>query len=601
MRVHTISVVLLGMLGCTSEGEVTEAQGLQAIGSANSWEQVFGNGSHTGKTFASPLTGMRVSNVVIQDEDAEAVNDFNGFLLQHESSPLTSGEFVVVPGSSGFDPEDFDTNTKRYNVQVLRKAGESLTPVWKTSTNWVPVDGRFNGWIVTNGYVPQFQPAISAGDLWMPISRGGVARLNLATGRPATTYQPFAGTAFDTDATIVSNALSVSADGSVWYTAITYPELIQFGRRHVVRGSFLVRISLSGQVTVRDWSTIATAAIGVAQENDNCKQEFEPTSGTQPAPSTPCGLQRPAQNSAVTFRPNGNPIVYSLGINETRAGYLIELDAATLNPIASASMRGHLRTGCGIRLFAENGWPCFADTPLGFDPGYNDFVAYRGQNIHDGSPVVDPDGGVSISGYDGGFTFGGDFDARGSILRFGTPLNGRLPLLSKNEAYGWEVTPSVRLASDGTWSFYQDFNLYSDLDLRIAKLSPEYTVQTSGAIGLDFDRVAIDWLDAHIPIDRDGNFYATNGMGVLVKFSPNGTPVGHVVLPEADGAGQRSMETLSGYYAWGQDGTLYASYAGNVYAIQSGIGPDVPPPAMTPSSSLQRSVAAKRASLRGVH
>ena len=219
----------------------------------------------------------------------------------------------------------------------------------------------------------------------------------------------------------------------------------------------------------------------------------------------------------------------------------------------------------------------------------------------DSAPVVAPNGDWSIGNYDGGVSFGGpdDWDARG----FGLLFDHTGAFKAKNEEFFWEVTLSVWTRPDGSFSYLQDRQFYSDVfngdetALSVASYSPNFELERRGSPPLSFEPVAIDFLDAHIPFGSAGDHYGVNGDGHMYKFDDSGTIVDSVELTNADGSA-RSMETLSGYFARDAVGRIYASYAGNVYVIASSGGPDHPPTqSLASSAKLRAGRAAKVRSL----
>jgi hypothetical protein len=200
---------------------------------------------------------------------------------------------------------------------------------------------------------------------------------------------------------------------------------------------------------------------------------------------------------------------------------------------------------------------------LGNDPDFNSPVRFRGPDLMDSAPVIAPNGDRSIGGYDGGFSFGGDYDGRGA----GVVFHRDGSFAAKNEEFWWEVTPTV-WRHDGTFSYLQDRQLYSDLELSVGQYAPGQDLETISTIPLDLDPVAIDFLDAHIVFGPGGDRYAVNGNGHLYKFAAGSElPVDAVELPNADGS--LGMEGLSSYFARDRAGRIYVSFAGQVTVIGS--------------------------------
>lgn len=98
------------------------------------------------------------------------------------------------------------------------------------------------------------------------------------------------------------------------------------------------------------------------------------------------------------------------------------------------------------------------------DPSFNGPIRFRGPDLMDSAPSIAPNGARSICGYDGGFSFGGGYDARGACVAFGA--NGSYK--AKNEEFGWEVTDTA-WAHAGGFSYLQDRQFYSDLVLGLGQ------------------------------------------------------------------------------------------------------------------------------------
>ncbi len=632
MKKHWV-LGLIAVSACSADRDVdSTSYETEVMSTTCNYPQAFGNAQHTGIA-CKELHGMRVVARIIQDPDADAENAFSGFMQIHPSASLTSGDWLVVPSKHGFtgnlnaDETDVDRSTERYSVKAFKWSpsvsaiGATLgldggvdpdglrTPGanWEIDTDFQTVDravGSFT--FVTNGYVQQFQPAIGNGSVYVPAASGRLMRVSLTTGATQAVIDPLAGTAFAGDAkTTVNNAVAIDAGGTVYYTVVAWPTVANpFGQQP--RGSWLVRVRPDNSVTRVDWSTIATAAIGVPQLHDLCEWPFG-TAGT-PAASGPgsrpplfgCGTQRPALNSPIAVRPdNGNLIAYSYANNALGVAFVIEIDGATLAPIRAADTRGHLLHGCGVRLSIDpDDFGCAAitangTTNIGNDPDFNGFARFRGGDLMDSAPSVASDRSVHICGYVGGFSFGGGYDARGACLGF----DGNLQYRDKNEIFGWEVTPTVWPRLGGAvFSFVADQNQYSDLILGVAQYTPTMVQQSFGTVPIDFNANAVDFLDANIAIDSTGTRYAVNGDGHVYKFGADGSLLDSVALTNPDGS-VRSMETESDYTARDLAGDVIPTAAGYVYVIkESGLAAQVPTRA-APTERQLAGMVSKRAAL----
>lgn len=622
MRVLTVmSGMYLAACATSTEGEIQQYEGAAtSLPAVCDYPQAFGTSTHTG--IACPEQhGLRVVATVVQDPDADAENAAGGFLQIHEGAPLTSGDWVVVPSKSGFKNR-FDRRPEVWALQALRwnpsvsAPGATLVPVWSTPSTWKPVDAVIDAFTYTSLYVQGFYPLIANNSVYMPAVHGQVDRVNLNTGEVIATIDPLAGTAFSGDRfTLTVNALSADRAGNVYYAVVAFP--IPFANKGVPpRGSWLVKVRPDNSTQIAAWETgIATPAVGIPGRNDLCEYPFG-TGGTpfatgpnSRAPQFPCGPQRPSFNAPLAISEDGGTLVaYTAANNAQGAAFLVQIDALTLQPLRASDTRGHLLHGCGVRLSLSR-HDCDVITAhgtvnIGNDPDFNGPPRLRGPDIMDNAPTIAPDGSMTIGGYDGGFSFGGDYDARGASFAFRRDGS----FLAKNEEFAWEVTPSVLTHADGTYSYLQDRQLYSDVfdgddtALSVASYSPSFALESIGTIPLSLEPAAIDFLDANILFDVDGARYGVNGDGHVYKFGASGKLLESVALLNADGS-IRSMETESGYGARDRAGRLYFSYAGHVYVI-AGIGVDVPVPTIEapsePSATLKAGIAAKRASVARV-
>lgn len=602
---RTIKTVLLLAValvaGCGSSDDVAVADAdelLQALvsgsPSACSWPQVFGSKTHTGVDGCRMRPGMRVRQVIEQDADADAENAFSGFLQIHEGSPLTSGDFVVIPRSFGFVPEAAvtDPSTKRYDVLVKRwvpsvlASNATLTDVWHADSTWRGVDQAIQSFgAYTNGYVQQFQPVISQGSVWVPSRHGTLERMDLSTGS-STMIDPFAGTPFDgDDRLIVVGAPAVDpSTAHVYYTATDFPDGVAgdatdngFGLDP--KGSWLVDVDPSGATRIVEWSTLSPTRLGIPGPDDRCERPFFVAGQVATGPdSRPplfrCGAQRPALNAPVAISEDGTEIVaFSYGTDEASASFLIHVSTSDLTPIRADDTRGHAHHGCGVRLVIDpnddaNGCAVITangSTNLGNDPDYNGPVRFVGADIMDNAPAIAPNGDVAIGNYDGGFSFGGGYDARG----FGMSFDRAGGFRALNTDFFWEVTPSIvhDAGSPDGFRWLADRNLYSDIDLGVASYDRSWGGARIGQVKPSTTSTAFDFLDAHVARDSDGSTYGVNGDGHVYKFDVTGRLIDAVVLPGDDGQ-PLSMETLSNYSARDAAGRLYVSYAGRVWVIE---------------------------------
>lgn len=584
------------------------------------YPQPFGTSAKTGKGCASSLVGMQVVKTIVQDQDADAINEAFGYLQEHEGAPLTSGDYVVIPSHRGFTGRTTRSTDVWYVqgfkwVPSVSAPNAVLTPLWSTDTTWQPTDSIISTGpgSHTNAYAPALNGVIAGAFVYVPARAGKLLKINLATGAIAATINPFAGTKYDNyDRAITVGQPSLAALGTRIYYTVSAFDQTSTSRSTEPYESWLVSVALpQGIAQITPWSAL-TAVAGVPGSNDPCEYPFG-TSGT-PGPTGPdsraptfgCGVQRPSFGAAVAENPaNGHLVAFSHANNALGAAFLLEIDPAapgtqaTPQTIRAMDTRGYARHGCGVRLPIAGACSVITaggTTNLGFDPDFNGPVRFRSIDLVDSSPTVAPNGDMAIGSYDGGTTFGGGYDARGFGLAF-RASDGHV--VGVNQAFWWELTPAV-LPHGNTFSYLGDLQRFSDGDLRVAQLSPAFAIENSGTVPADPSAVAIDFLDAQTPFDASGVRYAVNGDGHLYQFGANGALVDAVALTNADGS-VRSMETLAGFHARDAAGRIYASYAGNVYVIAGG-GAVAKQPAHTLGAAVNRAIAgaAKRAALQAV-
>ncbi len=578
--------------GCLSAADGSLSQGsVTPNPSCSSWPTMLGSTDNGGRQCGEVVGGRLVAEV-IQDPHAERVAEAAGFVISHQGSAITQGDYVVVPTHSGDglltdDEEDFDRSQVRWFaighrwVPNVRDPNAELVPVWKVATGWQPVDSRvFSFGYHTNGNMAHWQPAISGNRVWYPDDFGRVTHVDLVTGRGAVTVDPFAGTEWSGDPrVIVHNALAVAPDGSIWYTVTAWPATPRPTLGEPDRRSWLVNVRADGSSRARPWSEIAVGH-GIPAPLDLCEFPFG-TGGTGPAtgpdsrpPQFRCGPQRPGINAPLAFANGGRTIVgQSRAHNQYGALFLVGIDAETMTLTRAFDTRGRTLHGCGVRFPASALRTCRVltangTTNLGVSTRTNGPVMHQNADINDSAVVVDPDGGWTLGGYDDGVVFGGGFDARGFMVRAAADDS-----VTVQAEFAWEVSPTIWRRPDGSWSFVQDRNFYSNGDLRVASYTPGFELESSGTIA---DDDGWDFIDANVLVDQRGNRWAMKGTGRLVKFGPDGTLL-HAVELLDDAGERRQIATLSGYFASDSIGRVYVGYAGRLYVVAPGGGPDTPP------------------------
>lgn len=560
------------------------------------YHQAFGTGAHGGRACAEQR-GMKVVSTTKIDSDADQEASDNGFLQIHYGWAVTDGDFVVTPVKRGYGgnginadgtvsprpAEIWSLSAFQWSAGVMSPSS-TLVPAWTVDTAWEPIDtviGSFGSY--TNGYLQEFTPAVANGSVYSLGQRGTLERRALKTGALQATINPLLGNPIAGDPLLLAVAPpSVDeSSGTLYYTITAFPT--SGGRGAQPRGSWLAIVHPDNSTQVVPWAQIASSAVGVPQSSDLCAYQFG-TSGT-PQPTGPdsqppqfgCGTQRPAFNVGPAIG-NGELVVASAANNQIGAEFLISVSTSTLQPTAAYDTRFRMLTGCGVRLdIAGGNCPVITangTTNIGNDPRFNKPTSFTASDIMNNAPVIATNGDLSIGGYDSGFSFGGNYDARGGIVTFRRSLGGSA--LSINDDFGWEVTPALipHALPNGLQSFTYaaDRNLYSDGVLGTAEYGPDWSLRNHSEPAIDPNAVAIDFLDNQTAVDVAGNRYGIDGSGTLYKFAPSGAILESIILPGDDGVTARSIETESNPISRDQAGRLYVVYGGRMYVVAGSAG-----------------------------
>lgn len=600
-------LALATVAACQSDPEVTQQTDEIGTPGACDWPQIYGSADHSGRV-CPEIGGLTVVDRLPQDDDADAEIESNGFLQVHEGSPLTLGDYVVVPHKRGFT-DVFHEGTTVYTVDVYKwspsvlAASATLERQWSVDTDFATVDAVLCSFgCMTNGYVQEWDLAVANGSVYAPISHGRLLRLSLATGAVQATIDPLVGTTFDGDArTIVDSSPTVLPDGSLVYTVTAWPtDASPFGRQP--RASWLVKVLPTNDFVIAEWATVASPTVGVPRPTDLCEYPFgtggqNPLTGpTSKPPKFGCGTQRPALNAPVAYSPAlGRLVAFSYANNARDAAFLVEIDPATLAPIVAADLRNNdLFYGCGVRL--SLGFPgCNVITAggtvnIGVDPQFGSSVRLRTPaDIMNSAPVVSPDGSVmGICSYDGGFSFsilfggGGDYDAQGSCVFYNTSDGS---FHSSDQSFGWEVTPSAQPTAPLGLGFVwlKDRNLYNDGHLGVARYDSNNELQNTAEVAnFPFG----DFVDTNITFGARGDHYGyTEGGDDGARFYKIDA-AGHLV--DSVQLTPDSIEVLSGPVAVDRRGRRYVSYAGSVFVVSSDGTPTTPLRPSHPGRSTRR-------------
>jgi hypothetical protein len=501
----------------------------------------------------------------LAQELAETASPQNpqGSLLAHFQAPLTAGEDVYIevksgpytscqPAGSGATfpcgPDAWGTQT--WSEHHLRWASGALTPVATLPSDWKPPPNR--GTAATNpttffGWEPLFHAALSGSSVWVPGSGGSVLQYDRATDALIAKRDPFSG---DPN-TYVTSPLTATPQGEVLYTVMTLDPANPWG---VDAQGYLVKVTAAGVATKVLWTTLvpgAPAATALCETSYAGNNNTRPlpvrdpsTGGFLPAPTIPCGSQRPGVNAAPAVGVDGTIFVVGRAHFAPRTSYVIAVNPTDLSPKWATSLRDYLNDGCGFAVprDGQNG-RCYPDAPFGVDPVTGAKPAGMVSDQGTSSPVALPDGSVLY----GALTLYNGY--RGHLFKI--PAAGGV--LATYD-FGWDITPAW-FPHDGTYSIVLKDNVYfagqyflTQLD---ANLRQQWRFQSP---------TNTEWCVNAVAVDKDGVVYANSEDGSLYTINPGGTQKGKVVLGLALGAAYTPI-TLDA------KGRIYAQNAGKLYAF----------------------------------
>ena len=545
-----VALVALTLTGCKDEpggGLPFISDPLRADAGCD-WGQWGQNWAHTGQACASPQGFARVLATITFDpfvaqEVAEAAPLYGGpALLAHYGSPLVVGDDVYLgvkagtytscqpagmlgsPAGCGFD----SWPTVVWTVQHHAWVSGALQLQASYPSSWKPPP-----WRVVDGWEPSFQPAVHGDSVFVPAAGGTVVKLDRQLGNPQV-IDPF-GTASPNR--YVTGPLVVDADGTLLYNVIELDPLLPVSAD---AQGYLVRVAPGAAPAKVLYQSIVS---GAPAPTDLCTFSFSsanipgPYPATVPAPTGPCGSQRPAFNAGPAIGPGGVIFLASRAHHSlpAQAGESLRARSANdsslvalnpdLTPRWTFRMREILDDGCGVLATS-----CRAGAPTGVDPttGLKPSVWVWDQSSS--VPVALPDGAVLYGGltsYNGG---------RGHLMKVGP--DGKL---MGTYDFGWDVTPAVWVHG-GTYSIITKDNHYfrpPNLD------GPYYITQLTRDLTPDWKYMSTETRSC--TTEADGGITCTTG------DHPDG------------------FEWCINAPAVGQDGTVYGnSEDGRVYAIGQG-------------------------------
>jgi outer membrane protein assembly factor BamB len=465
--------------------------------------------------------------------------DLDGVLLVHYQVPLLAGDDVYQMTKGGTytpcdaPPAEACTDLYRLNTQVwienaYRWDDGELVERWSFASDWKPVPGL--------SFEPMFQPALAGDRIVIPGIGGSVFELDRDTGEVIRRIDPFAG---DVDTYVVS-AITVGHDGSIYYTTLSLDH--EQPLTTDARAGALVVIAPDQTMRRVDITTLIPEA---PAGTDLCESQFSardtpppfpppPDENGNPArpPEIPCGVQRPAVNSAPAIGDGGRIFLVSRAHLADRYAYAIALEP-DLSLAWATSLRDILDDGCGVTLpinppGQEIPGACREGSTMGVDPGTNARPAARIDDRASSSPSVLPDGGILVG------TASLYNQQRGHLLRFdreGAPV--------ATYPYGWDITPAV-IASGQDFEVAMKHNVYGR-DMMGANTGPFSMVRLDSSLRL-ISSVTNTSTDSCLRTP-DGN----------IQCLPNTSPNGFewcINAPAVDAAGVT--------YANAEDGFLYA-------------------------------------------
>ena len=248
----------------------------------------------------------------------------------------------------------------------------------------------------------------------------------------------------------VTGPLVVDADGTVFYNVI---ELAPLNPLSNDAGGFLVKVSPSGQTSLRSYSSLVN---GAPAPGAPCPYSFaaggiaRPWPATVPVPTGACGSQRPGWNSAPAIGPGGVIFVVSRAHFTGQDSWLTALNT-DLSTRWSFHLSRILNDGCGVLMpyatvasdpLCRPGAPMGVDINTGLPP--TAIVSDQASSV----PVALPDGAVIYGSFTSYNT------ARGHLIKV-SPTGTLMGTFD----FGWDVTPAVWIRNN-TYSIIIKDNHY---------------------------------------------------------------------------------------------------------------------------------------------
>lgn len=579
------------LVGCGTEESVSPLIDFAGTTAVPTWSQWGQTAQHQGNAATAGQSLGHILGSSVYDPLAPLEKeDGGGDILLHYQTPLLDGDDVFMEHKSGGFvacvniPEDppqtgpcgaatWDRETwgeKRFTWE-----GGELVEKWSVASDWKPERPGTTGF----GWEPVFHAALAGAYVVLPAAGGSVLVVDRANGSVVRRINPF--DSIDAN-TYVAGPLTVDAQGSIYYNAITLGADADPWFTDDVKGSWLVKIDRHGISAKASMKTLVPDA---PDAKDTC--DFRFLKADLPWPPSPdakprsgrCGSQRAGINVAPAVGADGTIYTASRAHFASGYSYLVAVNP-DLSPKWATSLRGHLADGCGTPTLPPNGAPggCREGARTGVDPTTNDAPAGRVDDSSSASPVVAPDGSI-LFGVLTSYNY-----SRGHLMHF----SGAGTFLDAYD-FGWDVTPAI-LAHDSTYSVIIKDNHYDagsycfddklcppreagpfDITQLSSTLVPEWKFtsknQKSCARGADGKVTCVadhpngfEWCINAPAVDPDGTVYANSEDGALYAIPQGGKTSKQIFLGESIGAAYTPLSIDA-------KGRIYAENLGTLFVV----------------------------------
>jgi hypothetical protein len=522
-------------------------------------EQWGGNPEHTGAACKEVkrldrITAHMTFDPFLDQELADAaVQQGAASLFTHFQTPLLVDDNVYMEFKAGTYtscasvPPGAPCGRDAWNSQVWTERAfhwshGQLVHDWTFESDWKPEPGRLAAW------EPVFHAIVVGRFLYVPGASGSLHKLDRRTGEKLATLR-LPGVGQDPD-TYVAGGIAADRHGNLYYNALALNAINPFLDP---RGAWLVKVRPDDTVAMASFPAIAT---GAPAATDACFTQFSgalapfPPAPDAVPPTAPCGAQRPGLNVTPAVGDDGTVVTVSTAHRNRRYSFVVAVHA-DLSPKWTASLRGILDDGCGVRV-ASDATPettdpfvrfnhCRVGANVGVEPQTNLPPAGQASDLGSSSPVILPDGGVLYGAFTGYNQF------RGHLFKF--DASGRP---AGTYDFGWDVTPAV-YRHDGTYSIVIKDNFYFDAQFYMSQLDPqlrvEWTAKATNSQSCQRDPdgnvtcvedpahpTGFEWCVNAPAVDGKGNVYANNEDGWVYKIDQRGRIVDKLFLLQPLGA-----------------------------------------------------------------